>query len=289
MKNPHAIQIHCDGAMDYDKNKTGGNGFIIEFPDNLNIEPILHLFRNDGQGIHRLEIISIIDAMKELLVFSKNFPNILRGCSGVEFYTDRMHVTDNYLTNPYKINDWRKNGWVNDDGKEIKDKDLLDLLDKTRKKLSSLVCGRITIDYEREKQNKIADKLSKKAKYIGLKGRTTAKKKNRRVIKRFYNGTEIDYSNVNKEEINVRVYAWENIREQTEVFFEICSEYLHGRIIRTYVDDELKSKLHRGHIYTIKIIEILKGYIKIKLIKEVSKRMFNKYKKESKVSEESLK
>ncbi len=267
MANPHAIQIHCDGAMDYDIGNTGGNGFIIEFPDSFGIEPITRSIRNDGQGIHRLEIISLIEAMNALLLFAKDNPKLVRQSSGVEFYTDRISVTK--LVNPYWIKDWRKNNWLNYEGKAIKDKDLLDKLDKTRTKLSQTIGGQISISYEREKKNKIADKLSKTAKKIGIKGSTLANKKQRCVTKRLYDGKEVFYPKLKLGEIEARLYAWETVGKQVEVCFEICSDYLHGGIVKAYVSPVLKNELHRSHIYKISISKICSHHIEIQLIKEI--------------------
>lgn len=271
MANPHAIQIHCDGAMDYDKKNTGGNGFFIEFPDSFNIESISRSIRNDGQGIHRLEIISLIEAMNELLLFAKNNPKLVRQSSGIELYTDRMSVTN--LVNPYLIRGWRKNNWLNYEGKAIKDKDLLDKLDKTRTKLSQVIGGQISISYVREKRNKVADKLSKTAKKIGIKGSTLANKKQRNVTKRIYDGKEVDYFKLTQCDIEARVYAWETVGKQVEVCFEICSDYLHGSIVKAYVIPSLKDKLHRSHIYKINISKICSHHIEIKLVKEVIKNI----------------
>jgi len=274
MANPHAIQIHCDGAMNYDKENTGGNGFIIEFPDSFEIEPITCSIRNDGQGIHRLEIISLIEAMSALLLFAKDNPKLVRQSSGVELYTDRMSVIK--LVNPYSIKEWRNKHWVNHEGKAIKDRDLLDKLDKKRTKLSQVISGQISISYVPEKKNKVADKLSKSAKRTGVRGLTLANKKLRRVTRRLYDGKEIDYSKLTKCNIEARVYAWEPVEKQIEICFEICSEYLHGCIVKAYVSPLLKNELHRYHIYKINISKIYSHHVEIELIEEVIKTIENK-------------
>lgn len=265
MNNPQAIQVHCDGAMNYDSKQTGGNGFIIEFPDFCSLEPISRSIKNDGQGIHRLEMISIIEAMEELLSFFKIHPSVTKKVAGVEFYTDRFHITDSEFTNPFRVKNWRKNGWKNFEGKEIKNKDLLDKIDKLRIKISKVVVGPVSINYEREKRNKTADKLARAGKTLGIKGRKIINKKQRHVIKRIYDDVEVKYENVRADEIfEGRVYAWELVgKHQYQVCFEICSGELEGKIIKAYVNAEQKSRLHRSYKYSIKVTEVFSHHITI--------------------------
>ena len=270
MNNPHAIQIHCDGAMDYDPQQTGGGGYEITFPDSIDAEPIQYFYRSDGRGIHRLEMISIIHAMEGLLEYAKANPDIVRQASGVEIYTDRHSVTDGELINPYKIQGWRKNKWKNYEGKDIKDADLLDKIDKTRLKLAKAVGGQVSVDFKRRKENKVADKLSK----VGKKSRNYNKKeyraKNRRVIRRLYDGEEVIYSDVKAGDIaEMRVYAWELLKKEFEVCFEACSGEHEGKIIKTTVSPELKASLHRGHVYLIEIDDVFNHHVSINLLEEV--------------------
>ncbi|MCK5027038.1 MAG: hypothetical protein KAS07_01325 [Candidatus Pacebacteria bacterium] len=270
MASPHAIQVHCDGAMDYDTKQTGGNGFTIDFPDSLDKEPIHKSIRNDKQGIHRLEMISIIEAMEELLAVSKQEPALLRQAAGIEIYTDRIKVTDEELANPYAIRNWRKNGWKNHEDKAIKDSDLLDKIDKTRLKLTKIVSGPVTIGYKRRKHNRVADKLAKVGKTTTNRGKKIYKEKQRRVIRRKYDGAEINYPKVSaKTTFSVRVYAWEPVSNQFEVCFEICSGNFKKNIIKTIVKSSEKKILHRGHCYIIKISRVFKHHVQMTVQKEI--------------------
>ncbi|MDO8452047.1 MAG: RNase H family protein [bacterium] len=272
MANPYAVQIHCDGAMDYDSKQTGGNGFIIEFPDVIGVEPITRAIRNDEQGVHRLEMISLIEAMEELLAFGKQNPDLLRKAAAVEIFTDRLHVTDSELTSPYRIRDWRKNGWKNYEGKPIKDKDLLDRIDKTRVKVGQAVGGRVSIQYVREKKNKVADKLSRDGRRSDTRGRKIIDKKKRRVIRRLYDGPEMKYLLLSPdEEMEVRLYAWEPVGKQCEVCFEICSGDHEGRIVKAYVNIEQKTSIHRGHRYRMIVNEVFTHHITTSSLEEVIK------------------
>lgn len=270
MANPQAIQIHCDGAMDYDTHQTGGNGYIIEFPDFIDEEPITGAVRNDHQGIHRLEMISLIEAMEALLVFGKREPALLRKAASVEIYTDRQSVTDGNLINPYRLKGYRKNGWKTHEDKAVKDKDLLNRIDKTRLKLGQAVGGSVTISYKPRKQNKVADKLSKQGKTEGTRGKAIIRKKQRRVIKRMFDGPEVVYANLEGgTHWSVRLYAWEVIGEQCEICFEVFDGQYTGRIVKAYVDLPTKHDLHRGHFYTFEVAEVQKHNVLIQNIQEV--------------------
>ena len=271
MKNPHAICIHCDGAMDYNIKHTGGNGFIIEFPDSFNIDPILKSIGNEGHQIHQLEIISILESMEELLFFYKRNPSTPHCSSGVLVYTDRFSVPD--LLNPFRIREYRRNKWKNHEGKAIIDKDLIDKVDKMRNKLSQVVGGRVEINYEREKNNKIADKLSKAGKKTLIKSKRFILKKNKRVNKRKYDDIEINYGVLKVgDELSIRIYAWEMIEEQYELSVEICDGDFLGKTIKVYIDQEMKNKLHLSYCYLVAVKKIYKHHIVIKLLKEVGKK-----------------
>jgi ribonuclease HI len=258
--------------MNYDRNQTGGNGFVIEFPDTIEIDPIQRSLRNDRQGIHRLEMISIIEAMEELLVLAKREPEMLRRAAAVEIYTDRIRVTDDYLANPYAIRDWRKNGWKNHEGKATKDSDLLDKIDKTRLKLSKAVGGSVSISYKREKNNKVADKLSKAGKTTANRGRKIFVAKQRRVTRRIYDGQEVGYGQIGGGTIfEARVYAWELVRKQVEVCFEACSGKFEGCIVKAMIEEAEKSGLHRGHIYLIEVDAVFKHHIRIIVHEEIER------------------
>ncbi len=262
MSNPYAIQIHCDGAMDYDTNQTGGNGFIIDFPDSFEIDPISISIRNDGQGIHRLEMISVIEAMEEVLSFLTSNPILARQAAGVEIYTDRFSVTDGEYINPYRIRRWRREGWKNHEGKPVKNYDLLDKIDKTRLK--------VTVTFKRRKQNKVADKLAKAGKKTTTRGVKLIDKNQRRVTKRIYEGEEVDYSKVSGGSvIEVRVYAWEPVGKEYEICFEVCSGDFEGGVIKTSVDAETKLQLKRSHTYLIEIDSVFSHHVSINLLEEI--------------------
>jgi len=282
--NPYAITIHCDGAMSYDAHQTGGNGFIIEFPESINLHPVTKFFRNDEQGIQRLEMISIFESMKELENFGRKNEGVLRKAGGIVIYTDRFSATDEKLLNPYSISKYRSNGWKTHEGKPVKDKDLLDKIDKMRKKLSRIVGGRIEIKYKKEKQNKTADKLSRLGRKSALHSKSTLLKKIRHVAPRKFDGQEIDYSLIFPgKEFLVHVYSWESVQKQFEVIAEVLEGDFFGKKIKIYSDGQ--RNLHRRHYYKIVVGGVYRHHIEIADFTEVAKDEALKLVREKSLSE----
>lgn len=215
-------------------------------------------------------MISIIEAMEALLSFDKKNPGILRMAAGVEIFTDRYSVTT--LVDPRRLRDWRRNGWKTYEDKPVKDKDLLDKIDKTRTKLAAVVRGSVSIGYKRERKNKVADKLSKEGKKIATGGRKTMEKKLRRVARRIFGGNEIQYPRLKEDGVfEAHVYAWERVGDRYEVCFEVSSGEYVGKIVKAYISEGQKAKVHRGHYYTVRIDKVFTHHITTIMIHEVLK------------------
>lgn len=262
MLNDNAIAIYTDGAMDRDTKQTGGTGYVIKFPDFVDAPDIEESFRRDGQGIHRLEMIAILEALESLNKWIKKNGEHIKNVSGVVIHTDRYSLTE--LLNPWKISGWRRKGWKNHEGKPIKDKDLLDKIDKNRTKLSKRIYGRVEIIYLRRKFNKEADKLSKVGKKGVGKNKIILSEKSSKISKRLFDGEEIKYSDLSVgESLDVRVYMKDPVQKEFEVIGEISEGKYFGKKIRIYVSfiDELD--LHRHHYYRFTIKEVYKHHIRV--------------------------
>lgn len=265
MSNSHAIHIRTDGAMDRDTGQTGGTGFVIEFPEPAEILPIHESFRRDNQGIHRLEMIAILEGMETLIKWIDNHDWASLDCSRVIIHTDRHSITDTGLSNAWKVAGWRRNGWRNYEGKPIKDKDIISSIDKTRKKLSNRICGRVEIVYVRRKKNKKADKLSKQGKKGEARSRKIIREKNVKVAKRLFDGDEIDYGTLKiGDRLEVRVYRKDPVQKEYEIGAEISDGDLFGKRIKVYVDFMQEIDLHRHHYYEIVIDNVYKHHVRIR-------------------------
>lgn len=262
--NPHAIYINCDGAMDYDSKNTGGVGYVITFPDFIELDTISEsVGRYIGANIERLELEAIIKSMEEILRLSKKYNKELRKAGHIIITTDRFALQDQERTNPYRIRDWRKNDWHNHEGKPIKNSDLLDKLDKNRKKIYDSLYCRVSIEYQRRKKNKTADKLAKAGKKLAINKNSIAIK-GAKPAKRLFNGVSINYNQLKeKQDLVIHIYRKEPVREQWEVFAEVCKDDFLGKKVKIYGDDILAAKLHRQHIYKVKIKQVCKFHILI--------------------------
>jgi ribonuclease HI len=262
--NPHAIYVHCDGAMDYDSKCTGGVGYKIEFPDFVDLESIQEsIGRYHGANIERVELEAIIQGMEEILRICKNNKEKLRNVKQVIFVTDRFALQDSDRTNPYKVKEWRSNKWHNHEGKPIKNSDLLDKLDKTRKKICESLYCRVEIIFKPRKFNKAVDKLAKKGKSYPIINETIAVKSTK-TSKRLFDGNLIDYKLLkDKEEYSIHIYRKEPVLEQWEIFAEIIEGNFSGRKMKIYVDNLIAAKLQRQHKYKVRLKTIYRYHCTI--------------------------
>lgn len=273
MNNPYAIYVNCDGAMDYNSKNIGGIGFMINFPDSVNLDPIpISIGRYIGGNIEIYELEALIQAMKKTLeVIEENF-QLLKNIKNIIFITDRYGLREEDKTSAYKIREWRKNNWKNFEGKPIKNHKLLDELDKARKKLADKTFARVTIEYRPRKQNKVADKLSKEGKKEGLIMEKLAKK-GHKIGKRKFDGSELLYSKLKvKDEIQINIFRKDPVQDEWEIWGEVCKFDMIGSKLKIYADDLLAKKLQRGNEYVVKIKSVYSHHIKIfRTIKKMKK------------------
>lgn len=272
-RNPHALYINCDGAMDYDSKNHGGIGFVIQFPDHLNLDSISHsMGRYSRVNIERIEIEALNKAFSYVIDIFREKKQEIRSIKRIIFVTDRFGLSDEERTNPYKIRSWRQNKWKNFEGKPIKNHELLDELDKYRKRLSDLSGARISIEYHPRKQNKAADKLAKAGKKEGLIIDTLLKKAEK-IGRRKFDGHEIAYKLLKAgDEIHVNVFRKDPVQEEWEIWVEVCEGEKKGQKLKIYIGNELAAKLQRGNQYILRLKKVFRFHVEIfKTIKKISK------------------
>lgn len=259
-----AIYIYCDGSMMPDSKSSGGIGYVIKFPEEYEIEDISYF---DGifedANIERLELHGLIEGMQGLIDWCRintfNFSRI----SKIVVITDRYNLKDDERTSPFTIKEWRHNGGKNFEGKEIKNWDLLNKLDKTRTKLNKLTWKSVRIEYRQRKFNREADKLSKKGRKEGLATREIAIE-GHKIGKRRYDGQEINYKLFfPKETIQIHIFRKRPIKQQWEINAEICSSKKTGEKLKIITDHLLQEKLQRGNFYEIRIKQVFRYHIEI--------------------------
>ena len=262
--NPYALYIKCDGSMNYDSKNTGGIGFEIIFPESVELENIREKHgRYEGANIERIELEALISGIEFTLNIYDKYIDKLSSINTIIFVTDRFALNDKDRTSPFKIQEWRKNKWRNHEGKEIKNYDLLDKLDKKRKKLSQVARSKVFIEYKPRKQNKVADKLAKSGKQYSISD-NSIEIKGLKVGKRKFDGNEVLYKTLKeKEEIHIHIFLKTPLIKQWEISAEICESINIGKKLKIYSDDKLAAKLQRRHEYIVKIKKVFSHHIEI--------------------------
>ncbi len=272
LQNPYALYVFCDGAMDYGSKNAGGVGLEIVFPEFVELESIKKSIGSyQGANIERIELEAILQGMQEVLDLFKKHKDKLMNIKTIIFMTDRFGLNDNDKTSPYRIKEWRRNKWENYEGKAIKNSDLLEKIDKTRKKIYDATFCMVEINYGRRKFNKTADKLAKAGK-LGLIVKNNIALKGVKIGKRKFDDIEVDYDLLQEgEEYHVHVYKKEPVRDQWEISAEICDGRLIGKKLRIYSGSEVESCLHRRHEYKVIVEKVYMHHVAIfETIKEIN-------------------
>lgn len=262
--NPYAVYVRCDAGMNYNPRSTGGVGISIEFPEHIGIEDAgVSVGRYEGANIERLEIEAIIQGMRLLLEVANSNPLESKKIDSVIVTTDRLGLSDSQRTNPFRLRAYRANGWKNHEGKEIKNSDLLDTLDKLRIKVSNILRCRINIYYEPRESNRTAHFLAKMAKSRPISKRDIGTY-GQKIGKRKLSGREIDYKFLNKrDELIAHVIRKDSVGQRWEIVVEIFEGRHKGSTIKIYSDNLLEQKIHRHHIYKMRVKEVFSHHIEI--------------------------
>ncbi len=275
-KDHKAVYIHCDGSMLQDSMSSGGVGYVIKFPDEFELEdvPFFHGIYQDA-NIERIEIQAIIEGMKGLIYWLKHNTIDFYSISKIVIITDRFSLCDEERTSIFKIRDWRKYGGKNFEGKEVKNWDLLNKLDKIRTKIRNLTRKTVRIVYRRRKFNKEADKLSKKGRNNGIPTRAIAIE-GHKIGRRKFDGEEVKYSLFSPKDITtVHIFRKRPIKNQWEINAEICSGKMKGKKLIIITDHLLQEKLQRGNVFEIRIKKIYSHHFEIyRTIKKLKKEQF---------------
>jgi ribonuclease HI len=256
-----------------DSKSSGGTGYVIKFPDEFELDDISDYYGiYHDSNIERLEIQGLIEGMQGMYYWLKHNTTDISWISRIIVITDRYDLQDERRTSPFRIKDWRSNGGKNYEGKEIKNWDLLNKLDKTRTKLSQLARKSVRIEYRKRKFNKEADKLSKKGRKEGLTSREIAIE-GHKIGRRKYDGGEIKYSYFNpKETITIHIFRKRPIKEQWEINAEICSDKRKGEKLKIITDHLLQDKLQRGNVFDVRIKRVCSFHFEIfRTIKKIKK------------------
>jgi len=261
--DPSALYVHCDAAMSYNSQSTGGVGYCFSAPENSDLDGISKSFgKYTKYNIETLELTAINEAMKCVLHRYQLNPDVFKNLTQIVFITDRFHISDQERTNPYTITKWRKNHWRNYQNKPIKNSEILDIIDKNRTKLIKNLHYHIGISYVSRKYNKKTDKLAKDGKKVfSVK---SANKQSVKVGKRLYNGGEIIYSGLcGNDKLVLCPYLKQFVKDMWEIRAEICKGTNKGQTVTIYTDTHTERSFHRNHYYTVIIDKVFSNYITI--------------------------
>ena len=250
--------------MLYNSENSGGIGYIIKFPEDMGEEDISNFAGIYVESnIERLELEGIIQGMEALIKYINKGGKSLSSVSRIIVITDRFALQDSERTSPYRIRDYRKNGGKNHEGKEIKNWDLLNKLDKKRTKLSAIARKTVRIEFRRRKENKEADKLSKQARNEGVRTRKIALE-GHKIGKRKFDGQEVSYTTLEvKETISINIFRKQFLKKQCEVNAELVEGSKKGQCLKIYTDFELQERLQRGNAYDVRIKHVFNHHIVI--------------------------
>ena len=257
-----AVYIRCDAGMDYKPKNPGGLGVVIEFPDFVDLEPAKFEFgKYTGANIERLELEAIIRGMDECIKIFINERERLKSIKRIIIVTDRFGLKDEEKTSPYRIRDWKKNKWKNFEGKSIKNQDLLERLDKMRRRLTASTYCTIDIEYKPRKFNKDANKLSHLGKKKSLEDKSVEVKGTKQGRRKF-DGDEIKYSLLkSKQEYIIHIFKKDPVSDQWEIHAELCEGIYEGKKIKIYTDNKLERKLPRNNYYRVRIKNVYRYHM----------------------------
>jgi len=250
--------------MDYKKGNPGGIGFQVRFPESLDLSPIEFSIGTYIQGnIERLEIEALIQAMKKTKEIFFDLQEDLKNVNTIIFITDRLGLGATAKTSPFRIKDWKSNGWKNHEGKPIKNHKLLAELDRERRKLAQVTRARVTIEWRRSKYNRRADKLAKTGKSIGNQS-LKLKQAGEKIGRRKFEGDEIDYRRFYpNQELHLNIFRKDPVQDKWEVWAEICSGDAQGQKLKIYAEDAMALELNRGNEYRVRIKNVYNFHVEI--------------------------
>jgi ribonuclease HI len=248
--------------MDYGQGNAGGVGFEIQFPESLNREPIQGLVgRFSKANIERLELQGIIEGIQRLIEIYNLEGAALDSVGRIVVFTDRLGLSDQSKTNAFALRRWRKANWHNDEGKAIKNCDLLAKLDKERKKLMQRSHCRVEITYRPRRYNIVADGLASAAKELGP-ARQSLAVPGTKMGRRRFRGPPVELWRLKVGQRHVvHVYRKDPVGDQWHVYAEFAEGPLKGMKLTVYADSDVEHQVHRGNFYRVTLSGVFRHHV----------------------------
>jgi ribonuclease HI len=114
--DPHAVHVYTDGSCYRNPGGSSGCAAIVQHPEHLGLDDVQIIdFGCSESSNNRMELMACIKALKWIRLNSLP-PDVSR----VQIITDSQYVKDNIA----RAHGWRKNGWRNQYGQPIENRDL---------------------------------------------------------------------------------------------------------------------------------------------------------------------
>jgi ribonuclease HI len=242
--DPHALQINTDGSCYRNPGGSSGCAAIVQYPE--------HLGRSDEQIVdfgcsessnNRMELLACIQALKWI---RSNSP--WPGVSRVQIVTDSRYVKDNII----RVPSWRKNGWRNQFGAPIENRDLWKEFLTSHQKVGTTV----HFEWTAGKKSPILKAIDRAAKAAAKRGGQDIDRGFRPgiIAKSLVKGTATPFP-ANGQLAVIRPYKKtlagksEN-KVRFDVFLEDSGTY--SQSCYAFVSPVLAAELHRQHGYRVR-------------------------------------
>ncbi len=245
MPDPRELVIYTDGSALQNPGGPGGIAGVVEFPEKFATEPKI-IFQEGYETTtnNRMELLGVIKSLQYAATRAPAFSPMR-----IIIVTDSDYVYGN-LNRAFV---WKKQKWVNADGRPIENHDLWEKLLQVRAKTSA------TISWQKGKTSailKMVDKAAKAAVKMailktdsGYKGGKVAPSKN-------HGGTASMFSLPQKNAV-VRLYRKQySGKGMYKVFFDFYreEESRYDGKYYAYISDKKLSELHRQHRFRVTFV-----------------------------------
>lgn len=255
----NALQIRIDGSAFQKKHEYGYAG-IIHYPDDFGFKDETIFKKNyHDSTINRMELKACIEALNYIRKNSGKFRKL--GIDRVIIISDSDYVVSNQFRAAY----WRKDKWLNQDGKEVENIDLW-------KKFLSIrfsVGINAEIVWEEGKSNQESrkiDQLAKRAAKSVIKDKDYGFRPGKIRRKKTSSSVKI-YQADNQVEV-IRIYEVKRKKTERKIFFEIFSKKEKKLTESYYAYYSAEGEIHTCRYYKVSFNDNLR-YPVFKILREL--------------------
>jgi ribonuclease HI len=242
--DPRAVHIYTDGSCYRNPGGSSGCAAIVQYPEHLGQgdEQIVDFGCSESSN-NRMELLACIQALKWI---RKNSP--WPDVSYVQIVTDSRYVTDNII----RVPSWRKNGWRNQFGEPIENRDLWKEFLSSHQKVGTIV----HFEWTAGKKTPILKAIDRAAKVAAKRGGQDTDRGFRPgiVAKSLVKGTATRFP-ANGQLAVIRPYKKTLVgKSENKVRFDVFSENsgTYTQSCYAFASPALAAELHRQHGYRVR-------------------------------------